>query len=205
MAVLSIRTVGDPILRTRARAPRGLTPYPEARIRRLVADMYQTMDAAGGIGLAANQVGADLRLFTYDAAGHRGDVVDPQLELLTEPGPVPRDPQGGPASGTNLLQEGCLSVASIYGPVARALRVRLTGTTAEGEPVDITAEGLLAACFQHEVDHLDGTLFIDRLTGEDRREAMRTLRAREYRSSQHRMQEQRTEAAGGSGSSFFAS
>lgn len=205
MAVLSIRTVGDPVLRTACR-PAAPSDGPSAeRVRRLVADMYDTMDAAGGIGLAANQVGADMRVFTFDAAGRRGDVVDPQLQLLSEPGPVPRDPDQGPAVGENLLQEGCLSVASIYGPVERPLKVRLTGRTAGGDSVDITAEGLLAACFQHEVDHLDGRLFVDRLSGAHRREAMRTLRARDYDDAQAQMRAARRTSGSGSGSSFFAS
>ncbi|MDO5493923.1 MAG: peptide deformylase [Nesterenkonia sp.] len=204
MTVLNIRTVGDPVLRTPCRPASGTPSVTDEGLRRLVADMYETMDAAGGIGLAANQVGAEVRVFTFDAAGRRGDVVDPHLELLAPSGPVPRDPEDGPAQGENLLQEGCLSVASIHGPVDRALRVRLTGTSAAGDPVDITADGLLAACFQHEVDHLDGRLFVDRLRGEHRREAMRTLRARDYESAQEQMRSARTAAKGGSGSSFFA-
>lgn len=214
MAVLSIRTVGDPVLRTPARpvagpgagadTGTGTTPAHPAGLPVLVADMYETMDAAGGIGLAANQVGSQMRIFTYDVDGQRGDVVDPQLELLTEPGPIPRDAAAGPAEGENLLREGCLSVGAIYGPVERALRVRLTGTTAAGAPVDITADGLLAACFQHEVDHLDGRLFLDRLTGEHRREAMRALRARDYDAAPAQIRASRSAAGTRSGSSFFA-
>lgn len=171
MAVLPLRKLGDPVLRTPA-APVG--PL-DARIADLVADMYETMDAAGGIGLAAPQIGVGLRIFTYDAAGSRGAVINPELTREGTVGPAPRDAEH-PAEEENLLREGCLSVDGVYSPVDRAQRVVLHGTAPDGSALRVEADGLLAACFQHEQDHLDGRLFIDRLTGDDRRQAMRTLR-----------------------------
>ncbi|MDR5712561.1 peptide deformylase [Nesterenkonia flava] len=179
MSVLSIRMIGDPVLRTPS-APVDLEGgAPEPRITKLIADMYETMDEVRGIGLAAPQVGVGLRIFTYSVDGVRGAVINPQLELSGETSFTPRRVEDGPAEGENLLREGCLSIKEIYGPVARPQRARLTGTNEHGEPVDVEATGLLAACFQHEVDHLDGKLFIDRLTGDDKKTAYRALRAQE--------------------------
>lgn len=203
MAVLPLRTLGDPVLRTPAQE----VPALDARIVQLVEDMYQTMDAAGGIGLAAPQIGVGLRIFTFDAAGSRGAVINPELSLTGPVGPTPREPSR-PAEGENLLREGCLSVDGVYSPVDRSQTVVLTGTTPEGAAVHVEAAGLLAACFQHEVDHLDGRLFIDRLTGEDRRHAMRALREPSaggtgpQRRAAGAGPESRPDA--GSGSSFFA-
>ena len=173
MAAHPLRMLGDPVLRTPARQVDDI----DDRISRLIEDMFATMDAAGGIGLAAPQIGVGLRMFTYDAAGARGAIINPELRLIGEPAPTPRDMEDGPAEGDNLLREGCLSVTGIYSPVSRPQRALLTGTSPEGTAVHMEASGLLAACFQHEVDHLEGRLFLDRLTGDDRRRAMQALRA----------------------------
>ncbi len=172
MAVLSIRMIGDPVLRT----PAASVEAVDERILRLVEDMYETMDDARGIGLAANQVGVGLRIFTYDVGGSRGAVINPRLETSGEPEFTPREQAEGPAEGENLLKEGCLSVKEIYGPVARPQQARLTGLAPDGSTVEVSASGLLAACFQHEIDHLDGRLFLDRLRGEEKKEALRKLR-----------------------------
>lgn len=174
MAVLSIRMIGDPVLRT----PTTQVETIDERILRLIDDMYETMDDARGIGLAANQVGVSHRIFTYDAAGSRGAVINPQLETFGEAEFTPRQKTDGAAEAENLLQEGCLSVKEIYGPVARPQEVRLTGIAPDGGTLEVSASGLLAACFQHEVDHLDGTLFLDRLRGEEKKSALRALRER---------------------------
>lgn len=201
MAVLPLRTLGDPILRTPAR------PVPEldARVTELIDDMYLTMDAAGGIGLAAPQIGIGLRAFTFDAAGTRGAVINPVLTPTGPVGPTPRQ-AGLPAEGENLLREGCLSVDGVYSPVERHQSVLLTGTAPDGSALRLEAAGLLAACFQHEVDHLDGRLFIDRITGEHRREAMRAVR--EAPAATTRRRRPAAEPGSGSGthagSSFFA-
>ncbi|WP_300344848.1 peptide deformylase [Nesterenkonia sp.] len=174
MPVLTIRQIGDPVLRTPASAVQDPT---DSRIRTLIADMFATMDHASGIGLAAPQVGIGLRIFTWDVEGSRGAVINPQLELSGPPGFVPRAEADGQDA---VVREGCLSVRGpVHGPVSRHPHAVLTGVDETGQPIREEAENLLAACFQHEVDHLDGTLFIDRLTGDRRREAMRALRSLE--------------------------
>ena len=173
MSVLTLRQIGDPVLRTPSapvRDPR------ESRIRSLIADMYLTMDDAQGIGLAAPQVGVSLRIFTWDVQDNRGAVINPQLELSGEPEFVPREPHD---EEDPVIREGCLSVrGKIYGPVARHPHAVLSGLGEDGEEVRVEATGLLAACFQHEVDHLDGKLFLDRLTGDHKKTAYRALRER---------------------------
>lgn len=124
-------------------------------IQQLVDDMIQTMYAAPGIGLAAPQVGVSLRLFVADLSAGRNPG-----ELLTFINPefVERD-------GTQLEEEGCLSVPSFNATVARPGRVVLKGLDRKGGEQVVEATGLLARCFQHEMDHLEGTLFVDRLRG----------------------------------------
>lgn len=159
MTVLPVRTVPDPVLRTPAQ------PVGERDVSRLVADMTETMHAVRGVGLAAPQVGVSLRLFVFDCEGVSGHVVDPVLETegdeAVEPG------------------EGCLSVPGLHGRPPRAFRARVTGRTVHGEKVTYEGQGLLARCLQHEVDHLDGMLFVDRLVGQERREARRRMNAGE--------------------------
>ncbi|MDY6054778.1 peptide deformylase [Micrococcus sp.] len=158
MTVLPVRTVPDPVLRTPAAA------VPDGQdVRGLVADMTETMHAVGGVGLAAPQVGVGLRVFVFDVAGAAGHVLNPVLETsgapLREPG------------------EGCLSVPGLRYHPARASEAVVRGTDVEGRPVEYRGTGLLARCLQHETDHLDGVLYVDRLDGEERREARRRLRA----------------------------
>lgn len=173
MAVNPLRMIGDPVLRTPA-AP--VVSFDES-LQRLVEDMYETMDDAGGIGLAAPQIGVALRVFTYDVEDRRGAVVNPELVL-----------DGAPADAEDQVQEGCLSVTEIHGPVKRPQQAVLRGTAPDGSPVEVRASGLLAVCFQHEVDHLEGRLFIDRLSGEHRRAALRALREAEGVGQNHRQQ-----------------
>ena len=171
MSVLTLRQIGDPVLRT----PSSPVKAPgEARILKLVDDMYATMDDAQGIGLAAPQVGVSLRIFTWNVEDSRGAVINPELELSGEPKFVPRD---GPDEEDTVLREGCLSVPNgIFGPVDRYPYAVLTGVGEDGHAIRIEATELLAACFQHEVDHLDGKLFLNRLTGEHKKNAYRALR-----------------------------
>lgn len=162
MTILPIRTVPDPVLRTVTDRVVG----SERDLHRLVQDMFETMDDVGGVGLAAPQVGVGLRIFTFDVEDRRGHVVNPVLQtggdLLTEPG------------------EGCLSVPGLHYNPERYAEATVTGTDQDGQPVEYHGTGLTARCFQHEVDHLEGMLFIDRLTGEDRKESRRRLRDPAY-------------------------
>lgn len=166
MTVLPIRTLGDPVLRERA-VP--VETFDDA-LRRLADDMVETMHAAPGVGLAANQVGVRLACFVYDDRdGHAGFVVNPELSGLED---------------EETIDEGCLSVPGPYHPTSRALKVRLRGFDLEGKPLDVRAEGLLARIFQHETDHLNGKLYLDRLDDEGRRDVMRQLRELEVERSE---------------------
>jgi peptide deformylase len=154
-----IRVLGDPVLRQVTDPVRAF----DAGLRRLVDRMFEAMAAADGAGLAANQIGVGLRVFVMDCEGVRAVLVNPELTDLSEE--VVADEL-----------EGCLSVPGRHYPTARSLRAGVRGVDERGEPVELTGEGYVARCFQHEVDHLDGTVYLDRLTGTVRREAMRDLR-----------------------------
>ncbi|MGH3932142.1 MAG: peptide deformylase [Pseudonocardiaceae bacterium] len=168
MTVRPIRVVGDPVLHTPTRS---VTERGEA-LHALVRDMFDTMAAAEGVGLAANQIGVDLRVFVYDCPDgqdgrHRGVVVNPILETTERPETMP-DP--------NDDWEGCLSVPGESFPTGRATWARVTGTDPDGAPVVVEGTGMLARCLQHEADHLDGLLYLDRLVGRYTRQAKKMLK-----------------------------
>ena len=169
MSVRPIRIVGDPVLHA---STRPVEVFDEA-LAELVADMFDTMAAAEGVGLAANQIGVDLRVFVYDCpdeelrARVRGVVVNPVLETSPRPETMP-DPDED--------EEGCLSVPAEQFPTGRAEWARATGVGMTGEPVAVEGRGFLARCLQHEVDHLDGVLYLDRLVGRNARAARKALR-----------------------------
>jgi peptide deformylase len=145
MATLDMRRYGDAILRQAARPVGVVTP----EIKRLVADMVDTMWREVGIGLAAPQVGVALRIFVMDdRRGGARALIDP---VITE------------ARGSVRAEEGCLSVPGVFAEVERRQWLRVSALDAEGQPLELTAEGLEARIVQHEIDHLDGVLFIDRL------------------------------------------
>ncbi|WJY68131.1 peptide deformylase [Corynebacterium auris] len=158
MAVREIRLFGDPVLGAVADA---VEDFGEP-VRRLVADMLETMDRAGGVGLAANQVGVSRRVFVFDCQGLRGHLVNPVWRPL------------GASEQTG--REGCLSVPGVAGPVTRYNDVVAAGRDAEGRPVSLRATGLLARCIQHETDHLDGIMFMRRMDPAVRAEAMSMIR-----------------------------
>ena len=161
MPLQPIRLFGDPILRTPA-AP--VETY-DKELRTLVADLTDTMMDAPGVGLAAPQIGVSLRVFTYwvdDVVGH---LINPVLDLSDEE-------QDG--------EEGCLSLPGLSYDTRRAMRVVARGMNMHGEPVTIEGSELLARCVQHETDHLDGILFIDRLDTEARKAAMKEIRESEW-------------------------
>ena len=168
MAVLRIRKLGDPVLREKARPVERF----DGTLRRLVDDMLETMYAARGVGLAAPQVGVSLRLFVYDdGEGNTGAVANPELSDLED---------------EETRDEGCLSIPGPFYPTVRSLRATLRGQDAEGRPLELRGEGLLARIFQHETDHTQGVLYIDRLPPEGRREVMRLLRDHEVKQQQER-------------------
>ena len=159
MTVRPIRIFGDPVLRTEADP---VTAF-DAELRSLVADLEDTVRVPGRAGVAAPQIGVSLRVFSYNVDGEIGHLVNP---VITERSEELQDDD-----------EGCLSIPGLYAPTVRAMHCAAEGFDVSGEPLRIEGSGLLARCLQHEVDHLDGTLFIDTLTGESRKRALRALRA----------------------------
>jgi peptide deformylase len=165
MAELPILEFPDPRLRTKA-TPVDPAWLADAATQQLIDDMFETMYEAPGIGLAAPQVGVQKRMFVYDIGDGRGPhtVINPVLSNH---------------QSVWTYEEGCLSVPGLYWPIERAETVHLTGLDLDGNELDIEADELLARMFQHEVDHLDGVLLLERLTKEQRKDAMRELRRRQ--------------------------
>ena len=161
MSVQPIRLFGDPVLRTPADPVRDF----DKELRTLVQDLQETMLDAPGVGLAAPQIGVSLRVFAYHVDDELGHLVNPVLDLSDEE-------QDG--------EEGCLSFPGLAYPTKRAMRVVAKGMNMYGEPVTLEGSELLARCVQHETDHLDGILFIDRLDREQRKLAMRAIREAEW-------------------------
>lgn len=166
--------VGDPVLHNPTQpvvvADDGSLP---SEVLELIDDMYETMDAAHGVGLAANQIGVPLRVFVYDCADDRGQtarrrgvVVNPVLETSEIPETMP-DPDD---------DEGCLSVPGENFPTGRATWARVTGVDADGAPVTLEGNGLFARMLQHETGHLDGFLYLDCLLGRHARAAKKTVK-----------------------------
>jgi peptide deformylase len=153
----------DPVLHRRCAE---VTTF-DRDLRHLVLDMFASMQAADGVGLAANQIGVDARVFVIDCPDAEGrDVVGYAVNpVLTLPEPLGGEP------AEEVTEEGCLSVPGPYAEVARAFRARVDGVDVHGDPVSIEATGMAARCLQHEVDHLDGTVYVDRLP-EDVRERL---------------------------------
>jgi peptide deformylase len=158
VTVLPIVTVGDPVLRERAREiTRGELRSPE--VQRLIDDMIETMRAAGGAGLAANQVGELLRIAVVEVHDNPRYPYKPAVPLTVLVNPViePLDEE------TAAINEGCLSVPDLRGEVDRHVRIRVRRLDRDGAEHDEVRRGLTAGTFQHELDHLDGVLFLDRV------------------------------------------
>ena len=176
MAVVPIRIVGDPVLHN------ATSPVPvnadgslPDEIAELIANLYDTMVAANGVGLAANQIGVSKRVFVFDCADERGRitrrrgvVVNPVLETSEVPETMP-DPEDD--------DEGCLSVPGESFPTGRADWARVTGLDADGSPITLEGTGLFARMLQHETGHLDGFLYLDRLVGRHARAAKRAVKS----------------------------
>lgn len=168
--MLPIRIMGDTALHAPAAPVEEITD----EIRTLVADMYETMDTAPGVGLAAPQVGVSLRIYTYsyeDDEGRpwRGEILNPELWMVPL---IPGEPDEDEES------EGCLSFPGERFALRRSERVLVTGIDLEGAPVRIEVDGWRARIMQHEFDHLDGILYVDRLTGSDAKLAAKIARKR---------------------------
>ena len=161
VAIQPIRLFGDPVLRRRADE---VVDF-DVELRKLVSDLGDTMLAAPGVGLAAPQIGVGLRVFTWYVDGELGHLVNPTLELSEE------QQQGA---------EGCLSIPGYRWDCRRHLHVVASGWNMHGEPVRVEGSELLARAIQHETDHLDGVLFVDRLDAESRAAALSALAEAEW-------------------------
>jgi peptide deformylase len=161
MSIKEIRHFGDPVLIT----PASEVVTFDKELRKLVKDLTETMLDAPGAGLAAPQIGVPLRVFVWDVDEAIGHLINPTLDLSEEM-------QDG--------DEGCLSFPELVYPTPRAFRAVAKGFTMHGEPITVEGTELLARALQHETDHLDGVLFIDRLSEENRKLAMREIRESEW-------------------------
>jgi len=157
LAIREIRVIPDPVLRTPCETIDTITPA----IRRMVQDLLDTVDDPGRAGLSANQIGISLRAFSYNIEGKLGYVLNPVLEET---------------SGEQYGDEGCLSVPGLWYKTRRADYARVRGIDVEGKTVVLEGRGIMGRMLQHETDHLDGHIYLDRLEKEERRAAMRTLR-----------------------------
>lgn len=157
MAIREIRVVPDPVLRTPCDPIKEITPA----VRHLVQDLLDTVDDPGRAGLSANQIGVSLRAFPYNIDGKIGYVLNPVLEET---------------SGEQYGDEGCLSVPGLWYKTRRADYARVRGIDLDGKPVVLEGHGIMGRMLQHETDHLDGHVYLDRLEKEERREAMRYMR-----------------------------
>ena len=159
MAMREIRVVGDPVLRT----PCDPVTTIDARVRGLVEDLLETVDADGRAGLAANQIGVSLRAFSWNIDDEVGYVLNPVVVETSDEEYQDDD-------------EGCLSVPGLWFPTRRSWYARVVGEDLDGKEVVVEGTGLMARCLQHEVDHLDGHLYLDRLDRSVRKKAMKAIR-----------------------------
>lgn len=157
MAPYEIRVIGDPVLRQPAREVADI----DASVARLVEDMFEVMYEAPGVGLAAPQIGVERRIFVYDYDDEPGVLINPELVE---------------SRGEWTFVEGCLSVPGLHWDIVRPKEVFVRGLNLDGEEVEFEADELAARVFQHELDHLDGVLLVERLDDDQKREAKRALR-----------------------------
>ncbi|RRJ86258.1 peptide deformylase [Gulosibacter macacae] len=162
MTVREIRNYGDPVLRT----PADPITKIDDQVRALVRDLLETTDMEGRAGVAAPQIGVGLQAFSWNIDGGLGYVLNPVIdELWGEP---------------EEIGEGCLSVPGLWFPTKRYPNARVRGIDLDGNEVVVEGEGLMAQMLQHECDHLRGTVYVDTLAKEHRREAMRQIRASDW-------------------------
>jgi peptide deformylase len=162
VTVTPIRIFGDPVLRSAA------DPVVDfdKELRGLVSDLTDTLLEANGAGLAAPQIGVSLRVFVFDVDDVLGHLINPSLHFPDE------EEQDG--------QEGCLSIPGLYYDTKRRMNVVAKGFNSYGDPMQIVGSGMMARCVQHETDHLDGVMFLERLDPETRKQAMKDIRAAEW-------------------------
>lgn len=175
MATLPIRIYGDPVLHSIASPVGEITD----KVRALVADMFDTMDAAPGVGLAGPQVGVGKRLFVYsyeedDGTVRRGVAIDPELWI------APAEPESLAELDEDAEAEGCLSFPGERFALRRSPRALLRARDLEGGPYELLAEGWFARILQHEFDHLDGVIYVDRLDVPDHKRAFKVMRKRQW-------------------------
>ncbi|PXA77716.1 MULTISPECIES: peptide deformylase [Auritidibacter] len=181
MTVLALRTVPDPVLKTACREVDSAR-FGTDKLRRLITDMMETMQAVDGVGLAGPQVGVSQSLFVFDVEGRQGHVINPVLEVS---GDVLYEPS-----------EGCLSVPGLFYAPPRRAEATVTGLNTEGQAVTYHGHGLFARMLQHETDHLTGHLFVDRLQGEQRHQARRAMNTKQFKADTAQTQHQRAEQIG---------
>jgi peptide deformylase len=162
MPVREIRLYGDPVLSSKCDA---ITEF-NAKTNSLIEDLIATTQEPGRAGVAAPQIGVSLRAFSYNVNGNFGYLINPENLIL----------EGDPA----LIEEGCLSVPGLWHKTLRYPKASLSGYLLDGQLVTVSGEGLLAQALQHEYDHLDGKLYLDRLSPEERKEAMKMLRQTDW-------------------------
>jgi len=158
MAIRQIRTVPDPVLRQKARRVKSI----DASLKKLIQDMHETLEAAHGAGLAASQVGVPLRLMVLslpvkDKPDEKYCFINPEIVKRT---------------GERVVKEGCLSIPGYIGEIKRSEQVRIKGLDETGKEIKLRAEGLLAQACEHEIDHLNGVLYVDHLESQDKLEKM---------------------------------
>ena len=177
MTIRPIVIHGDPVLHE----PTKEVTQPVEELQELIADMHETMDAAHGVGLAANQIGVPLRIFVYHCPDgetmRRGTVINPVLETSEIPKTMPAD------NGED--DEGCLSVPGYSWPTGRADWAKVTGLDENGNAIEVEGTGFFARCLQHETGHLDGFLYTDVLTGRYKKEAKRVIRDNGWKEAGH--------------------
>ncbi|MCU1680761.1 MAG: peptide deformylase [Amycolatopsis sp.] len=162
MAVRELRYFGDPVLKT---VSDPVTRFDKT-IESLVTDLLDGVKLPGRAGLAAPQIGVNLRVFSYHVEGLTGYVINPEIVELSEE--------------THEIDEGCLSVPELWFPTVRAKRALVRGVDVKNEPIEVEGFGVLAQALQHETDHLDGLLYLDRLTTERKKQAMREARDKDW-------------------------
>ncbi|GAA4528716.1 peptide deformylase [Amycolatopsis samaneae] len=162
MAMRELRYFGDPVLKSVCDPVTTFDKKTEA----LVKDLLDTVKPGGRAGLAAPQIGVGLRVFSYDVGGLTGYVINPEIVSLSEE--------------THEIGEGCLSVPELWFPVRRAKHAVVRGVDLRNEPIEVEGTEVLAQCLQHETDHLDGKLYLDRLLPERKKQALREAREKDW-------------------------